>query len=309
MAESILEAQVRETETAAPALGAVRLAIAPAQVGSEANGDGENNDEIPEAFRDVFAPEPLLSPFGVPFPDISHLVTEDDTPVDNLFSEKQQRLLVAPLYSSWQSARIFAAFANVGIYSSPHRPVIVPDAFLSLDVKTPEDMWAKRNRCYMLWEYGKPPEIVIEIVSNKKGGENDTKLAEYARLGASFYAVFDPQQLIQSEQLVVYERRGEKFVRKEDAQFGDTGLSLVIWEGIFEGSKGRWLRWCDATGAVIPTGDERAKQEQQLAEQERQRAEQERQLAEQERQLAEQAQARAERLVAQLRALGIEPEA
>ena len=32
--------------------------------------------------------------------DISHLVIEDDTPVDNLQSEKQQRLLVEPIYSS-----------------------------------------------------------------------------------------------------------------------------------------------------------------------------------------------------------------
>ena len=31
--------------------------------------------------------------------DISRLVIEDDTPVDNFQSEKQQRLLVEPLYS------------------------------------------------------------------------------------------------------------------------------------------------------------------------------------------------------------------
>jgi len=31
--------------------------------------------------------------------DISHLVIEDDTPVDNFQSAKQQRLLVEPLYS------------------------------------------------------------------------------------------------------------------------------------------------------------------------------------------------------------------
>ena len=33
--------------------------------------------------------------------DIESLVTEDDTPVDNMPSEKQQRLLTEPLYSSW----------------------------------------------------------------------------------------------------------------------------------------------------------------------------------------------------------------
>jgi hypothetical protein len=32
---------------------------------------------------------------------VDNLVTEDEEPVDSLFSAKQQRLLVEPLYSSW----------------------------------------------------------------------------------------------------------------------------------------------------------------------------------------------------------------
>lgn len=35
------------------------------------------------------------------WPEVDHLVTEDDTPVDNIFSERQQHLLVEPLHSSW----------------------------------------------------------------------------------------------------------------------------------------------------------------------------------------------------------------
>jgi hypothetical protein len=35
-------------------------------------------------------------------PCLDDVVTDDDTPVDNMFSEKQQRLLTEPLYSSWQ---------------------------------------------------------------------------------------------------------------------------------------------------------------------------------------------------------------
>ncbi len=33
-------------------------------------------------------------------PDISHIETENDDPVDNIFSEKQQRLLTRSLYAS-----------------------------------------------------------------------------------------------------------------------------------------------------------------------------------------------------------------
>ena len=39
-------------------------------------------------------------PLAVPLelrPVVDHLVTEDDTPVDNVFSEKQMRLLTEPL--------------------------------------------------------------------------------------------------------------------------------------------------------------------------------------------------------------------
>ena len=43
----------------------------------------------------------MVEPLPDVAPNIDDLVTEDDTPVDNLPSEKQQRLLTEPLYSSW----------------------------------------------------------------------------------------------------------------------------------------------------------------------------------------------------------------
>jgi hypothetical protein len=39
--------------------------------------------------------------YAIPLPDTRNLVTEDDTPVDNLYSAKAQRFLVKPLYTSW----------------------------------------------------------------------------------------------------------------------------------------------------------------------------------------------------------------
>lgn len=61
------------------------------------------------------------------------------------------------------------AEANVGIYHTDKQPPIVPDVFLSLDVQVPENWWEKQNRCYMVWRFGKPPEVVIEITSNTEG--------------------------------------------------------------------------------------------------------------------------------------------
>ena len=99
--------------------------------------------------------------------------------MDNIFSEKQQRLLVEPLYSSWSgvgSERQFVAMTNVGLFYAIGQPPYVPDMLLSLDVRLPADLWPKSHRSYFLWEYGKPPEVVVEVVSNREGGEDSDKL-------------------------------------------------------------------------------------------------------------------------------------
>ena len=132
-------------------------------------------------------------------PDVEHLVTEDDTPVDNVFSEKQQRLLTEPLYSSpgWVGKdRKFIALANVGLFYAIRQPPYVPDMLLSLDVELPADLWPKSHRSYFVWEYGKPPDVVVEVVSNEEGRERSEKLGGYARIGVRYYVIYDPQRML-----------------------------------------------------------------------------------------------------------------
>jgi Uma2 family endonuclease len=210
-------------------------------------------------------------------PDTSHLITEDDTPVDNIFSAKQQRLLVEPLYSSWAGPgenRPFLADANVGVFYAIREPAIVPDVFVALDVQAAEEWWTAAGRSYLIWEHGKAPDVVIEIVSNKQGDELTRKLNLYAWIGVPLYAVFDPERQIQEEMLVIYRINATGYLRAESTWLERLQLGLTLWEGEFEGRRTQWLRWCDQDGHLIPTGQERA-----------------------------------ERLAAQLRALGIEPEA
>lgn len=234
-------------------------------------------------------------------PDISHIITEDDTPVDNIFSEKQQRLLTESLNSSWNPGRPFVAAADVGIFHAVKSPPVVPDMFLSLDVRLADDLWEKRNRSYFLWEFGKPPEVVVEVVSNTKGGEAGRKLRKYARIGVWYYVVFDPQRLVQEDDLRIYKLVEGQYVPKTYYQLKRIGLGVTLWDGEFEGSRDRWLRWCDSGGSLVQTGLERAEAaEQQVASQKR-HTEAERQRAEAERQ-------RAERLAAKLRSLGVDPE-
>jgi Uma2 family endonuclease len=253
----------------------------------------------------------MLEPLPDVVPNIDSLITEDDTPVDNLPSEKQQRLLTEPLYSSWDGPgenRPFLAAANVGVFSQTRTPAIVPDMFLSLDVTVAQDWWRKEHRSYFIWEFGKPPELVLEIVSNTEGGEDAEKRRKYAWMRVPFYVIYDPQRQVMAEELTIYRLQGLQYERQETRQLECLKLGLTLWEGEFEGKVDRWLRWTDERSVLIPTGKERAEQERQRAEQEHQRAEQEHQRAEQERHRAEQEHQRAEHLAALLRRAGIDPE-
>jgi Uma2 family endonuclease len=251
----------------------------------------------------VVAPpvDPEANGWVVPRPNVSHIITEDDEPVDNLPSEKQQRLLVEPLYTASVLARPFLAAANVGVFFALNQAPVVPDMFLSLGVEVADDWWAQEHRSYFLWEFGKPPDVAIEIVSNRRGGEMGRKFERYAQVGVPYYVIFDPQQLVQASDLQVYELQVGEYRPRPDHQLPRIKLALTLWEGVYEDKADRWLRWCDAAGQLLPTGAELAHQERQRAEQAHHRAEQAYQQAEQERQ-------RAERLAARLRELGLNPD-
>ncbi len=196
-------------------------------------------------------------------PDISHIVIEDDTPVDNFQSAKQQRLLVEPLYASWSSSAPFIADSSIGLFYAIKQNPIVPAAFLSLGVQIPSDWSQKQNRSYFVWEFGKVPEVCIEIVSNKEGNELGSKFDIYARIGVACYVVFDPLKQLQDEMdgslLKVWVLNEKKYVElSQPFWLESVELGLMLWEGTFEGQYDRWLRWCDRSENPIPTGAERA---------------------------------------------------
>ena len=197
--------------------------------------------------------------------DIESLVTEDDTPVDNMPSEKQQRLLTEPLYSSWAGpggGRRFLAAANVGVFPERRNPAIVPDVLLSLDVQVHKNWWDKKHRTYLVWEFGKVPDLVVEIVSNQKGDEVGEKRMRYARMGVGYYVVSDPLRQVMDDELRVYRLSAGSYERQEGRPwFPELGLGMTLWEGEFEDVRDRWLRWTDAQGELIPTGKQRADEE------------------------------------------------
>jgi Uma2 family endonuclease len=246
------------------------------------------------------------------YPNVDNLITEDGAPADNIFAEKQQRLLTETLYSSWEPSEgehLFVALSNVGLFSTPDRPPLVPDCLLSLDVQLPRNLLQKSHRSYFFWVYGKMPEVVIEIISDHRGDEEDYKMSEYARMRVPYYVIHDPNNLLGGGSLRMMELHRRRYRPMADNWMEEVGLGLILWSGVYEGAEETWLRWCDREGRVLLTGRERAEQERQRAEKERQRAELADQRAEKERQRADEASERIQRLEARLRDQGLEPSA
>lgn len=248
-----------------------------------------------------------------PEPDVSHLITEDDAPVDSLFSEKQMRLLTSALYHSWRPGRPFVAMANVGLFSKAENPAVVPDVLISLDVTFPENIFEKGNRSYMVWRYGKPPDLVLEIVSNRIGGELE-KAEIYARARVAWYVVFDPERHLGDRVLRGFVLHGSRYVDLLDVSWiEELGLGLRLWEGTFEDMAAVWIRPCDRTGGYLPLPQEavvaavaQAQEASARAEEAWSRAEEASARAEEASARAEAAEERERRLLARLRELGLE---
>lgn len=225
--------------------------------------------------------------------DISHLIHEDGKPVESPLQEKQMRLLTEPLYTSWKPDFPFVAMADVGLYYALHAEALVPDVMVSTHVEMPKDLWLKKNRSYLVWEYGKVPDVVIEVVSSPDGEELTTRMKGYLDRHIPFYIVFDPKGFLGERVLRSFEYSPSGYVEMVKPFFSLLGLGLTLWKGEFEHQEGTWLRWCDGEGQPLPTGKEASESQQTRADEEKARADR---MAEENI-----------RLLERLRAAGLEP--
>lgn len=217
-------------------------------------------------------------------PDVSHLVCDDGDSVESFFHSMQTRLLTVPL-ASWRHPedRPFFAGSRVGVFAVVENPALVPDVFVAFDVNRKPITGPDALPSYFGWQYGKPPDIVIEIVSKTVNDELSTKLRAYERMRASHYVVFDPLRRISHEELLAFSFSNGSYIRRDDLRFAAEGLALVRWDGIYEGERAQWLRWTDLDGNLLPTLEEQTLRADREA-------------------------TRAAALEARLRELGVEPE-
>jgi Uma2 family endonuclease len=158
---------------------------------------------------------------------------------------------------------------------------------------------------YMQWrEGGIPPQVVFEVLSpGNRAGELESKLAFYERYGVEEYYQYDPDR----GRLRGWMRSGEVLVELPSAE-GWTSprlgvrLDLDEFDLVLTRPDGqRFQSYLD-----LDAGYRQARQE--IHEERERRENAERQAATAEHMVNQERQ-RAERLVAQLRALGVEPDA
>ncbi len=145
---------------------------------------------------------------------------------------------------------------------------------------------------YKIWEEGQVPSVIFEMTSpSTRNQDMEFKKTLYEQLGVEEYWLFDPRGEWIPEQLQGYRLRNEAYEPISDSYSTALGLRLSV-----EGKLIAFYRGDSGERLLMP-------EELLVAwEQERERADRERDRGDRERD-------RAEALAAQLRALGVDPEA
>jgi Uma2 family endonuclease len=229
---------------------------------------------------------PEILPISTPvaFPDHTQLPESDGTFVKNFQEHPQSILLtdsITPVLQQIHPNGDYCIGQDSGIYwrmtDPPEKGAEAPDWFYVGNV--PPVLNNKMRRSYVLWQELIPPLIVLEFVSGNGEEERDKtpwtgKFWVYEQvIRPAFYGIYEVEQS-RVEVYHLVENRYELVTENQRGHFSipPLGVELGIWQGLYQNVTLPWLRWWDAEGNLLLTGDERAEQEKQRAEQEKQRA-------------------------------------
>ncbi len=233
--------------------------------------------------------------FAEQMPDARALLS-DEPEMESSLHYQQLALLVSGLEWHWRERQDFFIGANLTVYYSHqqlrHRDFRGPDFFLVTGTEH------RQRPSWVVWEEnGRYPDLIIELLSDTTAVVDRKEKKELYQqvFRTPEYFWFSPDSL----EFVGFRLINNKYrsIRANASRHLWSSV-LGMYLGI-EPHSGR-LRYFDGSGALIPTADESALQQQARAEQEQARAEREQARADQE-------QARAERLASRLRELGIDP--
>ncbi|WP_448573593.1 Uma2 family endonuclease [Trichothermofontia sp.] len=207
--------------------------------------------------------------------------TQDDLPCDDGVPMESQRhklqmdLLIDALIPWLEAREDGYVGGNMFVYYSlkqvRNQDFRGPDVFVVLNVPKGE------RKSWVCWEEGKPPDVVIELLSvstqdadkgeKKEIYQNQMRVAEYF-----WYDPFNPDdwagfQLHGTYQPITVNPQGQLV-----SQVLKLGLSR--WSGTYQGVSTTWLRWVNLDGTLLPTTTELAQQQAEQAQQQAEQAQQ-----------------------------------
>src|SRR2546422_3335156 len=166
-------------------------------------------------------------------------------------------------------------YYNVRDFSQNKRP----DWFAVVGLPKPEEFEIRLS--YLIWQEGKTPLIIVELLSPSTMKEDlgrklrdlnkpPTKCEVYEQwLRVPYYVTFSRY----NDEMRIFTLEKTRYEEVKDHQgrfwIEDVELGLGLWRGDYLGGERLWLRWYDRNGNWIPTP---AELEKERAEQERERA-------------------------------------
>lgn len=231
-------------------------------------------------------------------PGAKDLPYDDGEPMETYRHFNQMSVLIESLRYGWHARRDFFVAGNMFMYFSEtqarRNDFRGPDVFVVLDT-TSEDRLS-----WVVWEEdGKTPSVVIELLSESTAAIDRGKKKEiYARqLRVPYYYLFHPITFeFEGFELDAASRSYRPLppLPNGDLPCPVLGLSLGMRLSTYRNATITWLRWIDAEGKVLATGEEMAEAAVSAAEAEKEKAEAEREKAEAAQREADAAQRQAE---------------
>jgi len=167
--------------------------------------------------------------------------------------------------------------SDLNLYYDPRHPQWYkrPDWYMVLGVPKATQQEALRLS-YVIWQEGLSPFLVVELLSPGTESEDLGKRLREINQPPTKWQVYE--QILRIPYYVVYDRYennlrafnifGARYeaIALTDSRFwlDEVGLGLGLWQGVYQGAAGLWLRWYDQSG-WLPTLAEKAETERQRA--------------------------------------------
>jgi Uma2 family endonuclease len=212
--------------------------------------------EIPEIVLDFSALDRL--------PTDRDLPSDDGEPLETIWHRDAMNLLIDSIESHWRGRKDFFVGGNMFIYFSDERVFNKdfrgPDFFVVKN--TDHD---KKRDSWVYWkEGGSHPHVIIELSSPSTARiDRIEKLEVYAeKMRVPEYFIYEPRaDSLEGWKLV--DGAYEPLSVQTESRVWSQQLELFIGarDGRFLGKQGRWLRFFDKRGKLVPTFAEAAEAE------------------------------------------------